>query len=868
MDTREVQPEDVALSGPRRVVKLLEHPVFRIAVPVVVLGVAAFVFHEIATRVSWTDVKADIEGSSWTTLGLALLCTMLSFCGLAFYDILAVRSVAKGQVPDWVAGAAGASGSAVSNLLGFSYLTGTAIRYRIYASLGLDINRVAGVIAISWVGLWLGLVLILALMLTLHPRGLSTVLPLSKGVEVAIGITLALALAALFLWLSRGARRFSFAGFGFDLPDVKLAAGLTIAGVVDLSGAALTLYVLMPEDLVQSVPFFFVIYIGAVAFGILSHSPGGLGVFEASMIAGLGAAGRSDVLAALLLYRFIYNIVPFLVAVISLAVVWAVSERRAVTASANWIYRLTRPMVPFAAATVSLLAGTILLVSGNIPGDSTRLGLLRDVLPLSIIEASHLVASVVGLLLVVISRGLYRKLYRAWLIAIGLMLVGFGVSLMKGLDWEEALGLLAAIGVLILFRSAFYRVESASVFRLNGTWILSLSALLLSITWVGFIAYNNVEYRDALWWEFAWHGNASRFLRASLAVAILLAGIAVDSLLLNRGPQQRGEPIPDVVRKLVAESEDTEANMALTGDKSFLIAADENAFLAYGDTGSSLISKGEPVGDEKAGRELIWALREKADREGKRCAYYAVSPRYLPTYLDLGMSILKIGEVARVQLNGFTLDGPSKKGFRQAHNRATREGYVFDIIPRETLNEVLPELKAVSDKWLATKQGEEKSFSLGAFSEPYLSNFDHAVLRGPDGRIVAFANLFQSGHKHELSLDLMRYDPDAPGFAMDALFAKLMLWGAEQGFQWFSLGAAPFSGIENRQLASFWNRVGNFVYDHGNQFYHFEGLRSFKQKFDPVWTPNYLASPGGLAAPKILYEVNVLVSGGIRGLLI
>ena len=112
---------------------------------------------------------------------------------------------------------------------------------------------------------------------------------------------------------------------------------------------------------------------------------------------------------------------------------------------------------------------------------------------------------------------------------------------------------------------------------------------------------------------------------------------------------------------------------------------------------------------------------------------------------------------------------------------------------------------------LQQKAGEEKGFALGGFDEKYLSYFDHAVLRkGDTGQIVAFANLFQGGHKSELSLDLMRYEPDGSNFIMDALFAEMMSWGAEQGFHWFSLGAAPFSGIENRQLASFWNRVGGF----------------------------------------------------------
>jgi phosphatidylglycerol lysyltransferase len=857
---------DPATSLPR-IMRIVEHPVVRVAIPILIIGIAIYVLHSFANEVHWADVKADIAGSSPKALGLALVCTVVSFFALSFYDVLAVRSVANGKVPDQIAGLAGASGFAISNLLGFSYLTGTAVRYRVYASLGLDLSRVAGVIATSWVAFWMGLILVLGVLLTFHPIGLSTVLPLNNTTETAIGAGLLLGLAGLFLWLAKGGRRLSFAGFGFDLPGVRLASGLTLAALFDITGAALTLYVLMPADLVQSFPYFFVVYVGAIALGILSHAPGGLGVFEATLVAGLGAAGRSDVLAALVMYRLIYTLMPFLVAVLGLAAVWGGSQRRAAAKTANWAFRLARPAVPLAAAGVALLAGTLLLVSGNLPSDTARLGVLRDLIPLPFIEASHLAGSVVGLLLIVISRGLYRKLYRAWLIAMALMAAGIVASMLKGLDWEEAAGLLFTVGILGAFRSAFYRAEGVSVFRLNITWIVSLAGLLAAVTWVGFFAYNHVQYRDALWWDFALHGDASRFLRASLVAAFGLGGIALNSILMGRHEPEKAHPIPDIVRQLVASSEDSEAGIALMGDKSFLISDDGKAFLAYGDTGTSLISKGEPVGDEDAGRKLIWELREKADKEGKRCAFYAVGPRYLPTYLDFGLSILKIGEVARVNLEGFTLDGSSKKDFRHARNRAARDGYTFGIVRKQDLPSVLPALRTISDKWLASKQGEEKGFALGAFEEAYVSNFDHAVLRDPTGEIVAFANLLQGANKHELSVDLMRYDPDGSSFAMDALFGELMLWGVAEGFHWFSLGAAPFAGIENRQLASLWNRIGSFVYEHGEQFYHFEGLRSFKQKFNPVWTPNYLASAGGLAAPRILYEVNVLVSGGVVGLL-
>ncbi|MBO9445343.1 bifunctional lysylphosphatidylglycerol flippase/synthetase MprF, partial [Ruegeria sp. R14_0] len=652
-----------------------------------------------------------------------------------------------------------------------------------------------------------------------------------------------------------------------NLPGGKLAGLLTLAAIGDLFGASMTLYVLMPDDLDVGFPFFFTIYIGAIAVGILSHAPGGIGAFEATLIAGLGASGRSDVIAALLLYRVVYTFLPFAIASLSIAVASALTHRHHISGAATWVYRVIRPIVPMVAAGVAAVAGVILLVSGALPASSQSLGVLRDFLPLSFVEASHLVGSAVGVLLLLVSRGLFRKLYRAWIVAMLLMVAGFVASITKGLHTHEAIGMLCTIALLAMFRGAFYRVSGASIFRLNIPWLVSVIALLLVIFWIGLFAYSHVEYQNALWWDFAWNGDASRFLRSSLVVAVILGVVAVNSLFGRDVPEQVRTEIPAVVERLALESEDTEAQISLTGDKQFLISPGEDAFLAYADTGNAVISKGEPVGDETAGQQLIWQLREMADREGKLCAFYSVSTKYLPTFLDLGLSILKIGEVARVPLKDFSLDGKSRKRFRQAKNRAEREGYVFEIIPKENLAPVLPELRKISDDWLQHKAGAEKGFALGGFDDEYLSYFDHAVLRKEEGgQIMAFANLFQGGHKSELSLDLMRYEPDSPSFVMDALFAEMMSWGAEQGFHWFSLGAAPFSGIENRQLASFWNRVGGFVYEHGEQFYHFEGLRSFKQKFDPEWSPNYLASPGGLAAPRILYEVNILISGGLRGL--
>jgi phosphatidylglycerol lysyltransferase len=223
-----------------------------------------------------------------------------------------------------------------------------------------------------------------------------------------------------------------------------------------------------------------------------------------------------------------------------------------------------------------------------------------------------------------------------------------------------------------------------------------------------------------------------------------------------------------------------------------------------------------------------------------------------------------------VPLQTFSLAGQARKGLRYTRNMVEKEGATFEVIPRENVPAILPELKAVSDAWLAAKHAREKKFSLGFYSDEYMRLCPQAVVR-QNGAIVAFANIWEGGSvggvRQELSVDLMRYLPDAPPSVMEYLYIMLMLWGREQGYQWFNLGMAPFSGLEKHALAPAWTRLGSLLYTHGGQLYNFQGLRRFKDKFDPVWESKYLASPDGTVPPRVLANIATLVSGGMRGVI-
>ena len=163
------------------------------------------------------------------------------------------------------------------------------------------------------------------------------------------------------------------------------------------------------------------------------------------------------------------------------------------------------------------------------------------------------------------------------------------------------------------------------------------------------------------------------------------------------------------------------------------------------------------------------------------------------------------------------------------------------------------------------KNTREKGFSLGFFDPSYLKQVPVAVVLNGE-QTVAFANIWSGAAKEELSIDLMRFRPEAPPSVMEYLFIQLMLWGKQQGYHWFNLGMAPLAGLEDRTLAPLWNRLGAFIFQHGENFYNFQGLRQYKEKFVPEWRPKYLASPGGLALPQILANLATLISGGVKGI--
>jgi len=322
----------------------------------------------------------------------------------------------------------------------------------------------------------------------------------------------------------------------------------------------------------------------------------------------------------------------------------------------------------------------------------------------------------------------------------------------------------------------------------------------------------------------------------------------------------------DELEAIVNSTEVTQNHLALIGDKAILWSEDRETFLMYGTSRKYWIAMGDPVGKHENQESLVWQFRELADKNSARIAFYQVSQDNLPLYLDLGLVLIKLGEEALVFLQDFDLKGGRRSGLRTTNNKFSKLDLKFDVLDRPQVHARMSGLRHVSESWLQTKKVNEKGFSLGFFSENYLSRCRCGVITRADN-ILAFANLWETSNRQEMSIDLMRYTPDAPSGIMEYLFIQLMLWGRTQGVQWFNLGMSPLSGLEKHPLAPLWHKVGNAVFKYGDNFYNFEGLHAYKEKFDPVWRPRYLATPA-LTTPAVLWDVTGMIAGGWKGVFV
>jgi phosphatidylglycerol lysyltransferase len=796
---------------------------------------------------------------------MAVLLTAANYLVLTGYDALALRYIHH-ALPYRHIALASFIGYAFSNNL--SLLAGGAARLRLYPAWGVSAGEVSKVVAFCTLTFCLGLFASGGVVLLVKPLALPAALHLPFRSSRPLGLLFLGLIGGYLSWSTLGHRPLRVRAWELLPPVPWLSLAQVAVSSIDWILVAGVFSVLLPPAAPSSLEVFGIFLLAQVA-GVLSQVPGGLGVFETVVVLLLSPTlPAAVVLGSLLAYRAIYYLLPLGVAAVLLGASEVVRQRAHGKQITSRVGHWAAALTPHLLAVTTFLSGALLLFSGATPAVHSRLAWLHEFVPLPLIEVSHFLGGLAGVGLLLVARGLQQRLAAAYHRTFVLLGAGIVVSLLKGLAYEEALILAVMLAALLPCRSQFYRKAELLSQRFSPGWAAAVLLVVGGSIGLGMWSYRHVAYAHELWWRFALTADAARSLRATGGV---LAGTVLFALTRVLRPAQPEPELPgpaalERARAIVTQSRTTSVNLALLGDKALLLNEKGNAFLMYGTEGRSWVALGGPVGPPEERTELIWQFRELCDRRGGWTIFYEVGPANLPLYLDLGLSLVKLGEEARVPLGAFSLEGGAHKELRRVCRRLENAGYTFAVIPTAEVPSLLPQLQQVSDAWLEEKHTREKGFSRGSFTPAYVQHFPAAVVC-QTGKIVAFATLWLGADKEELSPDLMRYLPEAPLNVMEYLSLQLMLWGKREGYRWFNLGMAPLAGPDDRALAPLWSRLGAVVFRHGEHFYNFQGLRQYKENFHPEWEPRYLASPGSLALPRILIDLAALISGGLKGVM-
>lgn len=250
-------------------------------------------------------------------IALAALCVASAFCTLTFYDFFALQTIGKEHVPYRIAALSSFTSYAIGHNIGATVFTGGAIRFRIYSDYGLSAIDVAKICFLSGLTFWLGNLFVLGIGMAWHPWAASAMDLLPPAMNRLIAFGCLAGISSYFIWLVMGKERRELGQNGWKvvLPSAHLTLLQILIGVVDLGFCAMAMYLLMPVQPGIDFISLAVVFILATLLGFASHAPGSLGVFDAAMLVALPQFGREQLLATLLVFRILYFLIPFGVAI-------------------------------------------------------------------------------------------------------------------------------------------------------------------------------------------------------------------------------------------------------------------------------------------------------------------------------------------------------------------------------------------------------------------------------------------------------------------------------------------------------------------------------------------------------------------------
>jgi phosphatidylglycerol lysyltransferase len=610
-----------------------------------VIGALYVVQRELST-LRMADVLAAMDAIPGRSIWLAFGTTILAYLVLTLYDALGTRFVGHPLSYGRIAFAS-FTAYALAHNIGFATLSGAAIRYRLYVLWGMAPMQIAGVVAFTSLtfvlgGLTLGGIVLFAAPSAIPGFGAWMPTPVMHAVGLVM-FGLVAAYAALGAVRREPIRLFNTA---IPLPGPRMASAQVMIATVDVALTALIFYVLLPDAPGLTFIVFLAVYVTAYTAALASHVPGGIGVFDGTILVGLSPfLDPATIVGALLMFRLLYFILPLFLAGGLFAANEVLIRRVAVSRAFAQASRWGDPfVVPVLAAAVTL-AGLMMLFLGSLPPVEATVALAaRDMAspPGPLVQVSHFAASVIGASLLVVAYGLWRRVTTAWATVIALLLLGAVTAAVKGHMLAVPLVLLGIAAAVAPFRRNFYRDTRLVREPFTATSLAAIASLAVCAITLALFAHLRRDVSDETWWHLVLTGEAPWSLRATIGLGVVLLLVALYKLLRPaRIPVlSPGGALGERLAALGAAPH-VEADGVVFGE-------DGKAAIVFRRLPGIWLALGDPVGDEHDRVSAIWRFRDLCEQEGVDPAFWRAGPELLPVYGDIGLTAFPLAADGRL----------------------------------------------------------------------------------------------------------------------------------------------------------------------------------------------------------------------------
>jgi lysyl-tRNA synthetase class 2 len=522
----------------------------------------------------------------------------------------------------------------------------------------------------------------------------------------------------------------------------------------------------------------------------------------------------------------------------------------------NWLKALRTPVW---VSRIVFLVGAIGLLSAYLPSIQGRTRLINEIIPESFPNAATTGGAAIGLLLIVLSRGLRRGKARAWWIALILTCVAAGIHLLRGLQAEQAFLCVLLIVLLLAARRNFTaRPDPRSLRRVFAVLTIApVFAVVIGWLWLTIDRHG----------EAAGSGSWDRLVQAVLglvgipgpisftsdrsatvaAVGLAVLGIAVvffavtAAMAPSDGPHPLTDEEAERVRGLLGEWGwvDSLSYFATRDDRAVVFSPTGRSAVSYRVIGGVSFAAGDPLGHPDDWPQAVAAWLEEAQSYGWAPANLGVSERGAHVYHQAGLEVLEVGDEAILRVSDFTLEGRPMRGVRQAISRNQRAGMTAQL---HRISDLTPQLRAKAIEWREDTIERGFAMALGRFGQQRDDAGLVVVARSGDDEIVGMLSFVPWGDDG-LSLDLMRRSPAAPNGLIELMVGALMTDAERFGVANVSLNFAAFRSVFARgerlgagPVLKAWRSVLMWA----SRFAQIEALYRANAKFRPEWVPRYL----------------------------